>query len=117
MGLERRLRVIGDSQVLETEVLGRLSHLAQRTTTVARGGVIVKRTAEVLNLYQLRELMRFRCGKFTVVFTKLRLDVIQIQRTIKFGLIANLRDRLRLDLSLLNRSESVFVERPAARQG
>jgi len=93
--LDRAAAVIGDPEILQAEFLRRRGHFFGRIATIARRGVAMESAAQILRLDEGRKFSRGRSFKFAAVFAQLRRDIIEIERTIKIGFLANDRDLLR----------------------
>jgi hypothetical protein len=82
--------VIGDAEILQAELFRGGGHLFERIAPVARGGVTMKRAAQIFLLDQARQSTFRRRFEFAAVFTQLRLDVVEAEGAIQLRLIVDL---------------------------
>ncbi len=110
--LERRLAVIGDAKVLQTQLMRRLRHLAQSRATIAGGGVVVKDTAQILKLDEAWQTTVLGGIYLARVLPQLRIDEVEIQRAVEFRFIMNRWNDRRIRM-IRHRREAILIERPA----
>ena len=103
--------MVGDAEVLHSEVLCGLDHLAQSRRTIAGGGMIVKHAAQILELHEPRQFAVLRRFDLAGVLPQFWIDKVEIEGAIQLCLIVDLRYGLR---AFFFHSESILVERPAA---
>ena len=130
--LDRAAAVFGNAQILQAQRLGRRRHLFERVVSVARGSVAMESAAQIFRLDQPGQRPRGSRLEFSAVLPQLRRDVIELERAVEIGFLADDRNRLfpgrdaalRRPVSAARRpylnwrlAEPVFVQRPAALQG
>ena len=107
--------MVGDAEVFKPQLLGRGRHFLERVAAVAGVRVAMKRPAQVLEVEELRQFPLLRRLDFTGSFAQFRRDVIEPERAVKLGLVADRRQRLaRPIVRQRSGAEAVFVDRPAA---
>ena len=108
-------------EILQPEFLGGFGHFFECIVTVARNRMAMKRAAQIFLLDQFRQRVLFGRFEFAAVLSQLRRNEIEIDRAIQIGFIAHLWNFLQRSFLFRfrinwNRSEPVFVERPASLQ-
>ena len=101
--------MIGDPEILEPQFESRLRHLRQRAFPVARRGVIVKGSLEILQGDQPGQRSLGAGFDFTGVFPKLRFHIVHPEKGIEFAFSLKHRRGIFFLASFLG-SEPVFVE-------
>ena len=104
--------MVGDAEVLESEIDCGAGHLDQRILPIARRRVAVEGTAQITPLNENRKFSGLGSRDLSLVLAKLGRDEIEIQRLVELLLIADCGGLLRP----LGHGEAVLVERPTAIQ-
>src|SRR5712691_6187436 len=101
-------RMVGDGNVVVTELPGRFGHFFDRILAVARRGVHLQVALHILEGDQFRKFVVFGGGDFAGVFAQFRRNEIELQFRIDFFLRP-----AREELFAFQRGQRVFVERVA----
>ena len=100
--------MVGDAEVLESQIDRGTGHLKQRVLPVTRRGVAVEGATEIAPLDEVREFPRLGSSDLPLVLAEFGRNKIEIERLVEPLLIANFGW---LFSSLGNR-EAIFVKRP-----
>ena len=80
--LDRAATVIGDAEIIQTELLRGFRHFFETVVTIAGAGVAMKCAAQIFLLDQLWDGMFLGGFKFTAIFPQLWRNEIEINRAI-----------------------------------
>src|SRR3954469_11585233 len=87
--LDRAAAVIGDPEILQTELARGGDHFLERVVSIARRRVAMERAAQILPLDQARQFVLRGRVELAAVLAQLRRNEIEIEGTIQLRLGAN----------------------------